>query len=138
MFMYSKLCSALCQGILVHPTTGEKYGGTDFLNPIKLAELNAVSVIEVDTGSGDILNSISVVLNEDGESATLTRNWREKTEFEIAADIKSDLEITDKTSARKAEDLWTLLISKGIINSEDAPEAVSSWISERIALREQL
>lgn len=39
---YSNLFSAVCEGILVHPTTGEKYGGTDFLNSEKLSELQAV------------------------------------------------------------------------------------------------
>jgi hypothetical protein len=38
---YSKLANKILTGRVVHPITGEVYGGTDFDNPSKLAELEA-------------------------------------------------------------------------------------------------
>lgn len=135
---YSKICASLCQGVLTHPETGVVYGGTDFSTSAKLAELQAVPVTEASAGSGPVLESAVVALDEGGESATLTRTWREQNAAEVAADAKAALADSDALSARKIEDLWALLLAKEVISAADVPAAVATWIDERETLRESL
>ena len=50
----------------------------------------------------------------------------------------ADLMATDKEMARIAEDLISILASKGIINMADLPVPVASKLSDRAALRKAL
>lgn len=51
---------------------------------------------------------------------------------------RADLAATDKEMARIAEDLISILTSKGIINMADLPVPVASKLSDRAALRKAL
>lgn len=86
---YSKRFSAICEGIFVDPVTGEKFGGTDFLNQGKLMELEAVplSESEGEVPENPVQTGISIVLAEDGQSATRAKLWRSKTAEELAAEF---------------------------------------------------
>ncbi len=88
---YSKLISQVCEGVLVHPLTGETYGGTDFLNEGKLVELEAVPLLngEGEMPENPVQTGISIVLAEDGHSATRVKLWRSKTPEELVAEFAS-------------------------------------------------
>ena len=49
-----------------HPETGEVYGGTDYLDPIKLAEMGAVSLRDEAPAEGMIADGWEIVNDGDG------------------------------------------------------------------------
>jgi hypothetical protein len=71
--------------VLIHPVTGESYGGTDWLNDSKLAEIGAVPLTDDD---GDIPENpvqtgTTIVVTEDCLSAKKIKQWRSKTQTEL-------------------------------------------------------
>lgn len=140
---YSVACSAVIWSSatrLTHPVTGEKYGGTDWTNDAKLAEVDTVpmEIVDANDSTGRVLSSEVVTLNEAQTAATLTRTWRDKTDAEVDEEVKGALSGTDLASARKVEDLWVLLLEKELIAESDVPAAVADWIASRTALRADL
>jgi hypothetical protein len=82
---YSKLCAAVCEGVLTHPVTGEKYGGTDFTNIGKLEELQAIP-LTYDSGivpENPVPTGTLIVVADDGLSAQRVQQWRSKTQTEL-------------------------------------------------------
>lgn len=142
MFYYSKTCQELItpSTVLIHPDTGEKYGGSDWQNQSKLLEVDAipVEVIDINKLESYVLDSEVVSYDEETDSATLTRTWREKNSDELAEEVKQTLLSLDYLSPRKVEDLWVLLLEKNIIQEEDVPSAVLEWINVRIAERAKI
>jgi hypothetical protein len=78
-----------------HPQTGEIYGGTDYDDPTKLAEIGAIPLTSVheDHDNSDIENGTTITVSEDGLSATQTYKYRARTTEEndqYIATIKTD------------------------------------------------
>ena len=120
---------------------GITYGGTDYDDAAKLAEMGAVPVVDAD---GDVPVSPAqtgeTVVVADG-IATVTKAWRSKSEAELAAEAvvvaQAALAATEVAAAaiRKVEDLYDLLIADSVIDAEDLPAAVATWLAERKAQR---
>jgi hypothetical protein len=99
---------------LTHPTTGEKYGGTDWLNDSKCAEIGAIPLTDDD---GDIPENpvqtgTTIVVAEDGLSATKTTTWRSKTQAELDSDYDAALDAArSATIAERTRRLETLTVT---------------------------
>ena len=123
---------------------GVTYGGTDYDDAAKLAEMGAVPVVDAD---GEVpanpVQTGETVVVADGV-ATVTKTWRSKTAEELAAEAvavaQAALALTEVSAAavRKIEDLYDLLIAESVIAAEDLPEAVATWLAERKAQRAAL
>ena len=120
---------------------GITYGGTDYDSPTKLTEMGAVPVVDAD---GDVpenpVQTGETVVVADG-IATVTKAWRSKSEAELAAEAvvvaQAALAATEVAAAavRKIEDLYNLLIAESVLDAEDLPAAVATWLAERKAQR---
>jgi len=90
---YSKLLNQVCEGVLVHPVTRETYGGTDFCDLGKLAELQAVPLTESDGVIPDnpVLSGALITVADDGLTATRTKTWRSKTQNELDVEYAAAL-----------------------------------------------
>jgi hypothetical protein len=120
---------------------GEVYGGTDYDDAAKLAEIGAVPVVDADgTVPANPVRVGETVVVADGV-ATITKTWRTKTAEELAADAvtvaQAALAATEESSAatRKIEDLYDLLIDGNVLATVDLPAPVAAWLAERKAQR---
>jgi hypothetical protein len=78
---------------VVHPETGEMYGGTDWSNPAKLAECEALPLIEDegDVPENPVLTGASISLSGDELSYVKTKQWRSKTQNELDSEYAAAL-----------------------------------------------
>jgi len=83
---YSPLFGEINPGSrVVHPTTGEVYGGTDWSNPEKLAECQALPMTEDagDVPENPVQIGSEITLAVDELSYIKTKQWRSKTQSEL-------------------------------------------------------
>lgn len=128
---YSTLCQqeVAAGTVLTHPTTGEKYGGTDFLNSSKLTEIGAVDLrIEqppedyVATGweyVDDTENPGGKLKRPSGTAAKPDQQFSQPTEYQLAR-------IADK-GFRPAN----VLFYYGYPNSFNS--VINGWVNEKVA-----
>jgi hypothetical protein len=114
---YSTVCQqeVVADTVLTHPTTGEKYGGTDWLNDSKCAEIGAIPLTDDDGDipENPIQTGTVITVAVDGLSATKTTTWRSKTQAELDSDYATALAaarsstISERT--RRLESLMVML-----------------------------
>jgi hypothetical protein len=131
---------------VVHPTTGQVYGGTDFDDNAKCAQIGAwpVTTESDPQPENPVCLGEELVLNTQLQTAALIMRWRSKTVEELAEEEKQNalqalvvLEQTQK-SIRKLEDLVDTLITKNVIAKTDLPAIMQTWMDERAAERAKL
>lgn len=113
---YSKRFSAICEGVLIDPVTSEQFGGTDFVNQGKLAELDAVPLVDSvgDVPANPVQTGILISLAEDGMSAIRTKLWRSKTQAELDNEFSAA-----KDKARKnVNDVRTNLLETLVVEMD--------------------
>ena len=99
---YSKLVNKiLTSERVVHPVTGEVYGGKDFDNPDKLEELQVVPVLYASDEVPEYPLELPSTegLSEDGNSYVITNHYRSKTEEEIATELENERIATETALA---------------------------------------
>jgi hypothetical protein len=129
-----------------HHVTGEVYGGADYDDAKKLAQIGAIPLTASDgtKPAKPVFTGEAVSVAGDGKSAMLVKQWRSKTAGELADDAKqlAAQAITQTETAgvavRKLEDLIDLLIAKSVIKKEDLPAQAQAWLDARKAERAKL
>lgn len=104
---YSTVCQQKVSGLdtLTHPVTRERYGGTDWQDAAKLAEVGAIP-LTYDAGElpeNPVLTGTLIVVADDGLSAREVAQWRSKTADELAAEYSAAL-ATAKADVNTARD----------------------------------
>jgi hypothetical protein len=113
---YSTVCQqeVTSDTVLTHPTTGEKYGGTDWLNDSKCAEIGAVPLTDDDgeIPENPVQTGTTIVVAEDCLSAKKIKQWRSKTEDELSAEFYAALDAArSSTIAERTRRLETLTVT---------------------------
>jgi hypothetical protein len=101
-----------------HPTTGVRYPA-NWLVLTSLAEKEA----------------IGITVESDPVEPAPPAPTAEQLAAQEKQNAKNALLNSDTLAARKVEDLWGLLVSKGIIAEVDVPVPVAEWITDRKANR---
>lgn len=111
---YSPLFGELNPGSrVVHPVTGEVYGGSDWDNPGKRAECEAVPLTESDgdVPENPVLTGTSIALAGDGLSYVKTKQWRSKSQSELDGEYAVALSAaSNRVNDARAELLESLTV----------------------------
>jgi len=97
---------------VVHPETGEIYGGTDWDNPDKRAECQALPMTEDagDVPENPVQTGTEITLAVDGLSYVKTKQWRSKTQGELDNEHVTALDVASTRINEAREQLLESLI----------------------------